>query len=378
MINKLKINLDIIHGENSLNELNISLKNLKFCKPFLICDKIFKKNKYIKKNTYFIKKKKFLDFKKEPSYEQLDIEINKIRKNKKIDCFVGIGGGSALDFTKGIAVLYNNKGPSIKYMGFPKLKKKPIPVIAIPTTASTGSEIVYNAVFTHKKNKKKLGINSVLNYPILSILDPKLISLAPNKIIYQSATASLMRSIETFTSPDATTMTKIFSLNAFEILCKALLKNNKNNFFEECQLGCVLSMISLSNSSSGPCGVINYYLSVNFNIAQPLSYNFTAFEFFKNNIQRGYYGYADLLNNFKKYFNLNKKRKSIIFLNMLKKILLKNTNSIKSAKKTIKKDSNFLDNIVKVYKQNNFIALKKNPIFMNEKHLRQVISNIIK
>jgi len=326
MSNKLKINLNIIHGKNSLNELNISLKNLRFHNPILICDKIFKKNKYIKKNTSFIRKKKFIDFKTEPSYEKLDIEINKIRKNKKIDCFVGIGGGSTLDFTKGLAVLYNNKGPSIKYMGFPKLKKKPIPVIAIPTTVSTGSEIIYNAVFTHKKNKKKLGINSVLNYPILSILDPKLISIAPNKIIYQSAIASLMRSIETFTSPDSTSLTKIFSLNAFEILCKALLKYNKQNFFEECQLGCMLSMISLSNSSSGPCGVINYYLSVNFNISQPLSYNFTAFEFFKNNIQRGYNVYGDLLNNFKKYSKLNKKKKRMVFLNMLKKILRKNLN----------------------------------------------------
>lgn len=57
MINKLKINLDIIHGKNSLNELNKSLKNLKFHNPFLICDKILKKNKYIKRNTSFIKKK---------------------------------------------------------------------------------------------------------------------------------------------------------------------------------------------------------------------------------------------------------------------------------------------------------------------------------
>ena len=63
---------------------------------------------------------------------------------------------------------------------------------------------------------------------------------------------------------------------------------------------------------------------------------------------------------------------------MLKKILRKNINSINHAKDLIRKDSNFLENIVKVYKEKNFIALKKNPLFMNENHLRQVITNIIK
>ena len=311
MPNKLKINLDIIHGKDSLKTLNLNLKNLNFKNPYLICDKILENNKYINKNILFLKKKIFLKFDTEPTYEQLDIEIKKIKKIKKIDCFIGIGGGSALDFTKGIAILYANNGPSLKYMGFPQLKNKPLPVILVPSTASTGSEIIYNAVFTHEKTKKKLGINSSQNYPILSILDPRLISFAPKRIIYQSAIATLMRSIETFTSKDATFLTKIFSINAFEILVKAFSKKRSHNFFEDCQLATMFSMIALSNSSSGPCGVINYYLSSNFKIAQSLSYNFTAFEFLKNNILRGYSGYAELLKNFKEYQNTSEKKKNI-------------------------------------------------------------------
>ena len=359
MPNKFKINIDVIYGKDSFKTLDLNLKNLNFKNPYLICDKIFENNEYINKNILFFKKKTFLNFFTEPTYEQLDIEIKKIRKIKKIDCFVGIGGGSTLDFTKGIAILYTNNGPSIKYMGFPKLKNKPIPVILVPSTASTGSEIIYNAVFTHEKTKKKLGINSSQNYPILSILDPRLISLASKKIIYQSAIASLMRSIETFTSKDATFLTKIFSLNAFEILVKAFSRKKSHSFFEDCQLATMFSMIALSNSSSGPSGVINYYLSSNFKIAQSLSYNFTAFEFLKSNILRGYNGYAELLKNFKEYSNISKKKKIYIFLNLIKKILYLNINSINEAKKIIQKEKNFTNNIFKVFADANFSALKK-------------------
>lgn len=376
MPNKFKINFDIIHGKDSLKTLNLNLKNLNFKNPYLICDKILENNKYINKNILFLKKKIFLKFDTEPTYEQLDIEIKKIKKIKKIDCFIGIGGGSALDFTKGIAILYANNGPSIKYMGFPQLKNKPLPVILVPSTASTGSEIIYNAVFTHVKTKTKLGINSSQNYPILSILDPRLISFAPKRIIYQSAIATLMRSIETFTSKDATFLTKIFSINAFEILVKAFSKKKSINFFQDCQLATMFSMIALSNSSSGPCGVINYYLSSNLKIAQSLSYNFTAFEFIKNNILRGYNGYAELLTNFKEYSNISKKKKIYIFLNLIKKIVYLNLNSINEAKKIISKEKNFTNNIFKAFAATNFLALKKNPIFMRPNHLRQIIKNI--
>ena len=62
-----------------------------------------------------------------------------------------IGGGSTMDFAKGCALLSKNFKPAINYMGFPKKIKDPIPVITIPSTTSTGSEIIYNAVFTSKK-----------------------------------------------------------------------------------------------------------------------------------------------------------------------------------------------------------------------------------
>ena len=198
-------------------------------------------------------------------------------------------------------------------MGFPKDIKKIVPLIAIPTTVSTGSEIVYNAVFTDKHKGIKLGINYNKNYPVASILDPRLISNAPKKII-QSALASLMRSIETFTSPDSDEITRFFSKQAFKMIMEGINTDKNKINFKKLQWGCVFSMIALSNSSSGPCGVINYYLSVNYNISQPLAYSFSALEFFKHNIKHKYFGYSSIIegNELKDISNSKKFLKKII------------------------------------------------------------------
>ena len=370
-----KIKLNIVDKKKALESLYEETINLGFKNPLVICDKIFSKDTYIKK---CIKKfrKRFITFSCEPTYEQLDKELKLLRERKYYDCIIGIGGGSALDFAKGLALLLKNPGKSSEYMGFPKNLNPPLPVIAIPTTVSTGSEVIFNAVFTDKKNKKKLGINTELNYPVLSILDTKLIKKAPNDVIYQSAISSLMRSIETFTSVDSNNITKFFSLKSYEILSKTLASKIKNdNYYKNLQWGCIFSMVALSNSSGGPCGVINYYLSVHFNIPQALSYNFTAIEFFKQNIKKGYFEYANLIDNNK---NLNKLAKVNKFIMNLKKIVLKNNKKIKLAKISLKFNPDLKENIYKIYKNMNFVQLKKNPVKINKNDLKEIIERIIK
>tara|TARA_B100000989_G_scaffold298730_1_gene289474 strand:- start:2163 stop:3281 length:1119 start_codon:yes stop_codon:yes gene_type:complete len=371
MYKKFKINIDIIHGNKSLENLQSIIKNFNYKKIILICDRNIKNFNYLKKNIKFIKKQHYFSFKEEPSYQQLDKEIKAIRKTKRIDCIIAIGGGSTLDFAKGVALLLKNQGNSLKFMGFPKNLKPAVPVIAIPTTTSTGSEIIYNAVFTNKITNIKLGINYEKNYPSLAILDPKLISIAPKKIIYQSAIASLMRSIETYTSPDSDKITRFFSKEAFTMLMSSL-ENKKKIDYKSLQWGCVFSMIALSNSSAGPSGIVNYYLSTKFNISQPFAYSFTALEFIKHNIKNKYKGYNNLIRNEKnnniKNFNFIKN------ITKIQKILLKEINE---AKEKIKNKEIELENIFKIFENKKFLPLKKNPIKIKQNELKKIISKII-
>ena len=84
-----------------------------------------------------------------------------------------------------------------------------------------------------RKKIKKLGINSEFNYPVLSLLDTRLIDKTPKNILYQSALAVLVRSIETYTAPDSNHITKHFSKISFEMIVSALKLNREiKNFFK--------------------------------------------------------------------------------------------------------------------------------------------------
>ena len=98
----------------------------------------------------------------EPSYQYLDRLMEEVLEknlNKTLDVWIGVGGGSTMDTAKGLAILCKNNGPSIKYKGFPNDLNNPLPVIAIPSTTGSGSEVAFNASFIDEDTKTKMGIN---------------------------------------------------------------------------------------------------------------------------------------------------------------------------------------------------------------------------
>ena len=90
------------------------------------------------------------------------------------DVVVGLGGGSALDTGKAVAALATNPGSPLDYVGLHKVKNRPLPMIAVPTTAGTGSEVSLWSVFTDDERKLKVAIGGVLLYPAVALCDPDL------------------------------------------------------------------------------------------------------------------------------------------------------------------------------------------------------------
>lgn len=301
---KLNIKSNIYIDKTYKNFID-EIRNKGFKKIVLIVDKKISRFRYILKKISLFKKK--LDIKyiflfdepHEPTYEYLDKNINFFRKKKNLfDAIIVIGGGSTMDFAKGCALLSKNFKPAIQYMGFPKKINDPIPVITIPSTTSTGSEVIYNAVFTSKKMSKKLGINSEKNFPIMTYFDPKIIALAPKEIVIYSALATFNRAIETFVFSKGNFLTKEISKHVFDLvrinLPKYLKTKNLENL-KKLQLAGSLSIIALSNSGGGTSGVLNYYFSTNFNIPQAKSFSIVALEILKFNINNGFYDYKNIL-----------------------------------------------------------------------------------
>jgi alcohol dehydrogenase class IV len=234
----------------------------------------------------------------EPTYDELDSFFVRHFKGSDFDLIIAIGGGSTLDLGKGLAVLATNPGPAIQYRGFPKLSHKPLPVIALPTTAGTGSEVTYNAVFTDAHEKKKLGINSRDNFPILAVVDPLLTLHCPRQATLSAGADALVHTFESFVHRKHTPLSRLFSKEAFRLIFNSLgvvLREPENvGARGNVALGASLAAMALMNSGSGPSGALSYPLGVHFHVPHGLAGAVFLPEVTRFNIQAGYQDYAEL------------------------------------------------------------------------------------
>ncbi len=234
----------------------------------------------------------------EPTYDKL--EEKRLEVDKKIDAFVGIGGGSALDMAKGLSVLNVNHKEAIFYRGFNKFDS-PIPdIIAIPTTAGTGSEITPNASFIDLNEKRKMGINGEDIRPKFSILDPSLTLSCPKKATLSAGIDSLVHATEAYVAKSSNTMAKIFAKEGFNIVFLNLIDliHDLNNIElrEKVMFGAFLSAIGLMNSGTGPAAAMSYPLGVHFGVPHGIGGGIFLPHVISHNVEKGYLGYSSLYN----------------------------------------------------------------------------------
>ena len=157
----------------------------------------------------------------EPRVEIAD-ECGSLAREEKCDFVLGVGGGSAMDTAKAAAVLATNEGQARDYQGLDKVPKPGLPKGMIPTTAGTGSEVTFTAVFINAEEKKKAGINSLFLYPEMSILDPELTLGLPPAVTASTGMDALTHAIESYTSKAASPMSEMFSKEAIRLIGKSL------------------------------------------------------------------------------------------------------------------------------------------------------------
>ena len=154
------------------------------------------------------------------------MEAAALCKDEKCDFIVGLGGGSSIDSAKAIAVMACNPGDYWDYIPAGTGKGRPVskalPVVAIPTTAGTGTEADPWSVITNEDTKEKIGFGSELTYPILSIIDPELmLSIPPHLTAYQGFDA-FFHAAEGFIANCSTPISDLYALEAIRLLYKYL------------------------------------------------------------------------------------------------------------------------------------------------------------
>jgi alcohol dehydrogenase class IV len=138
------------------------------------------------------------------------------------DVIVGLGGGSSLDISKITSVLLTNEGPIEKYFGMELVPRPGVPLILIPTTAGTGSEMTSICVLSDTKNKVKKGIVSEHMFARVALLDPQLTLALPPRVTAMTGMDALVHAIESFVGVRASVFTDTLNLQAIRLVAANL------------------------------------------------------------------------------------------------------------------------------------------------------------
>jgi alcohol dehydrogenase class IV len=144
---------------------------------------------------------------------------------KDVDGVIAIGGGSVIDTAKGATILLTHGGDLVKdYSGAETLPGALKPLVAIPTTAGTGSEVTHAAVILDEESHTKLSFVDRHLAPALAVLDPELTVGLPPKLTAATAMDALTHAIESFTSIQANPFSEAMASEAIPLIRKNLLK----------------------------------------------------------------------------------------------------------------------------------------------------------
>jgi alcohol dehydrogenase len=269
----------IIFGSGSLLTLASHVKELHSQNPLVVIDKNLAKTDLQKRIASILVSEgiKFTVYDKvepEPRIELADEGAALAVKNK-CDLVMGVGGGSAMDVAKAIAMLATSKGSAVDYLGLNKVTKPSLPKIMIPTTAGTGSEVTFTAVFVRKNLKKKEGMNSPYLYPELALLDPELTLSLPPAPTAQTGMDALCHAIESYTSVNASPVSEMFSLEAIMLIAENLrtcVHDGKNIAArEKMLLGSLYAGIGLANAGVTAVHSLSYPLGGKYGVGHGLA-----------------------------------------------------------------------------------------------------------
>jgi alcohol dehydrogenase len=170
----------------------------------------------------------------------------------KTDLLVGVGGGSAIDTAKAIGVILQEGGKIQDYEGLDMVKKPITPLIAVPTTAGTGTEVTFWSVITDTKRKFKMSVGSPLMAAKVALVDPLLTITLPKDITAFTGIDALVHAIEGYTSMLAQPVSDSLALSAIERISQNIRKAYANGNNVEARynmmLGSMLAGISFGNS----------------------------------------------------------------------------------------------------------------------------------
>ncbi|MCT7610844.1 phosphonoacetaldehyde reductase [Aliarcobacter butzleri] len=224
----------------------------------------------------------FTDVKSHPEFKDLELAYEAIHKNE-FELILAIGGGSVLDASKYFSV-YNEKKES-KFVtslikgNIEKKDYKTIPIISVPTTAGTGSEITPWATIWDMDEKKKYSLHLPELFSQIALYDPTVTLSVPKDITIQTGLDTLSHALESIWNKNANPITINYAIKSAKIIMKylPLLVNDLQNleYRTEILKACMYAGLAFSNTQTAIAHAMSYYITANKGVPHGIACSFT-------------------------------------------------------------------------------------------------------
>ncbi|MCR4992194.1 MAG: iron-containing alcohol dehydrogenase [Lachnospiraceae bacterium] len=270
---------EIVFGRGTLDKLPEYVKKLDCKKAFIISGPHLKKIGLVDKcrdalKAAGIKSGIFTETEGNPGTDTVD-KAAELFLDSGSDLIIAFGGGSPIDVAKAVAILGTYGGAITDYEGVGKVPGSVIPIIAIPTTAGTGSEVTAFSVITDHSRNYKLTVGSNYLLPKCAILDPELIMSVPVKTASACGVDALVHAIESYISLKASPFSDMMALKALELIGKnlrAYVANRQNKIAADAMLqGSLYAGIAFSHARLGNVHAMSHPVSAYFDVPHGLA-----------------------------------------------------------------------------------------------------------
>lgn len=228
MANRIVLNETSYHGKGAIQEIAGEVTRRGFRKAFVCSGPTLYKHGVTKKVTDVLEKagcpyEVYTNIKENPTIENVQDGV-KAYKASGADFIVALGGGSPMDTAKAIGIIINNpEFEDVRSLeGVAPTKNPSVPIIAVPTTAGTASEITINYVITDTEKRRKFVCVDTHDIPIVAVVDPDMMSSMPKGLTAATGMDALTHAIEGYITKAAWEMTDMFHLKAIELISSSL------------------------------------------------------------------------------------------------------------------------------------------------------------
>ena len=254
---RLNVPSTLVIGGGSSKLVGQEARRLKIQRPLVVSDAYLEKAGLLRAVLDAlagegIKGEPFFDVQPDPTVANVDAGLNVLR-GTNCDGIIAIGGGSSLDAAKAIAVMSRNSGTLADYMGYHKIPNAGLPLIAIPTTAGTGSEVTKVTVITDEVRHVKMMILDAHLLPTAALVDYELTLTMPAKLTAAVGVDSLTHALEAYVSRKAHAMSDLLALESGRLIVanlrQAFSEPGNRPAREAMMLGATLGGMAFSNAS---------------------------------------------------------------------------------------------------------------------------------